>query len=148
MADFAQLLVTTDFSPRARAGVRQAADLARRLGSELVLLYVVEDDLPPILIGVSEDRRREILEEHRERAAAALADYAAEELAGLTVRRVTRVGTPSREIVRAAEEEGAGLLVMASRGYGPLGQVFLGSTAERVLHRAPCPVLIVRSPAE
>jgi len=145
MSDFATILATTDFSERALAGVRQAAELARRLDSELVLVYVVEDDLPPILIGVSEERRQEILEEHRERADAALADYAAEELAGLRVRRLTRVGSPSREIVRAAREEGADLLVMASRGYGPLGQVFLGSTAERVLHQAPCPVMVVRS---
>ncbi len=145
MSDYRKILATTDFSDRAGAGVAEAAALARRLGSRLLLLYVVEDDLPPILVGVSEERRREILAEHAERAEAALAEQAAPLAADLAVEVRTRVGVPSREIVRCAEEEGADLLVVASRGYGPLGQVFLGSTAERVLHHASCPVLVVRA---
>jgi nucleotide-binding universal stress UspA family protein len=140
-----KLLVTTDFSPEALSAVEQAADLARRLSSELVLLYVVEDHLPPILIGVSETERRNILEEHRKRALEKLASYAAEHLEGCRAATAAVIGTASREILRYAEEHGHDLIVMASHGYGPLRQVLLGSTAERVLHHAPCPVMIVPS---
>lgn len=144
MANFRRILATTDFSERSLAGVRQAAALARRLGSEILLLYVVEDDLPPILLGVSDEDRRQILERHRERAARALEDYAAGDLAGLSVRRETRIGTPARRIAQVAREEECDLIVMASRGYGPVRQVLVGSTTERVLHRAHCPVMVVR----
>jgi nucleotide-binding universal stress UspA family protein len=143
MSEMKHILVTTDLSDRALPAVTQAAFLARHLGSQLTLLYVVEDQLPPILIGVSESLRSEILEEHRRKAAAVLADYAAEHLPGATP--MTRVGIPSKEILRATEEIPADLVVIASHGYGPIRQVLLGSTAERVLHGASCPVLVVPS---
>lgn len=140
-----KILATTDFSPEALPAVEQAADLARRLSSELVLLYVVEDHLPPILIGVSEAERRDILEEHRARALQKLVGYAEEHLEGFPAETAAVIGTASREILRYAEEHGHDLIVMASHGYGPLRQVLLGSTAERVLHHARCPVMIVPS---
>jgi nucleotide-binding universal stress UspA family protein len=69
-------------------------------------------------------------------------------MSGVAVRPQVRVGPPARRIVEVAGEEQVDLIVMASRGYGPLGQVLLGSTAERVLHHAPCPVLVVRDGRE
>lgn len=144
MTSYNKILVTTDFSPHALTAVQHAASLARRLEAELVLLYVVPDDLPPVLVGVTEERRGEILEEHREKAAASLEDYAAEHLAGTRVKTLVKVGLPARRIVQTAGEERADLIVMASRGYGPLRQVLLGSTTERVLHRTDRPVLVVR----
>ena len=50
-----------------------------------------------------------------------------------------RRGSPAEEIVRCAEESGATLLVMGSRGWGEMHAVLLGSVSERVLHTAPCP---------
>lgn len=145
MSDLAKILVTTDFSDQALAGVEQAAVLARRLGSEIVLLYVVEDHLPPILGTISLEERREILEGHRRRVAEHLAAYAAEHLAGCRATTAAVVGVAPREIVRYAEQSSIDLIVVASHGYGPLRQLLLGSTAERVLHHAPCPVLVVPS---
>lgn len=144
MPEYAKILVTTDFSEQALEGVRHAAELARRLDALVVLLYVVEDELPPLMIGISEERRQEILEEHRERAAGELVGYAGEHLESLAVRPEVKIGPAARRILETAEDEGVNLIVMASRGYGPLGQVLLGSTTERVLHHAPCPVLVVR----
>jgi len=60
------------------------------------------------------------------------------------VETVVRRGSPADEIVRCAAEGGATLLVMGSRGWGAMHAVLLGSVSERVLHAAPCPVLIVR----
>ena len=56
---------------------------------------------------------------------------------------VVRHGLPAHEIVRCAEEIGAGIIVMGSHGWGELRAVLLGSISERVLHAAHCPVLIV-----
>ncbi len=145
MSDFHRILVTPDFSDQARPGVEQAAGLARKLGSELLLLFVVEDHLPPLLGGVTEDERQEILDKHRGHAAQKLTAYAAEHLADTKYETVAVVGVAPQEIVHHAEKHRADLIVMASRGYGPLRQLLLGSTAERVLHHAHCPVLLVPS---
>lgn len=145
MSDLARILVTTDFSAQSLPGLAHAAMLARKLGSELSLLFVVEDHLPPILGGISADERRQVLEKYREQAQAKLGEYANEHLGGLDVKTHAVIGVASQEIVRHADEHEVDLIVMASRGYGPLRQLLLGSTAERVLHHASCPVLMVPS---
>ncbi len=145
MTDFAKILVTTDFSGQALAGLEKAAALARRLDSEVVLLYVVEDHMPPLIIFTPEADRQEMLESHRLRAEDKLAEYAAEHLPGCNVATAAASGVPSAEIVRYADENEVDLIVMASNGYGPVRQLLLGSTTERVLHHANCPVLVIPS---
>jgi nucleotide-binding universal stress UspA family protein len=63
---------------------------------------------------------------------------------GPTVHRQVRSGSPADEIIKTAEELGAGLVVVAAGGRGLSDRVLLGSTAQRVQHYAPCPVLVVR----
>jgi len=63
---------------------------------------------------------------------------------GLRVRTETRVGSPFEEILTVAEHCAADLIVIGSRGrMGLVGRLLLGSTAERVIARSPCPVLVV-----
>lgn len=70
----------------------------------------------------------------------------AEELHSMAlVETLVRHGSPADEIVRCAAEHGVGLIVMGSRGWGEMHAVLLGSVSERVLHTAPCPVLIARA---
>ena len=63
---------------------------------------------------------------------------------GPKVHRRIRSGSPANEIIRAAQQLGAGLVVVASGGRGISDTVLVGSTAQRVQHYAPCPVLVVR----
>lgn len=63
---------------------------------------------------------------------------------GPPVRTEVRSGSPANEIIKAAEEVDAGLIVAASGGRGLSELVLVGSTAQRVQHYAPCPVLVVR----
>ena len=63
---------------------------------------------------------------------------------GPTVHQQIRSGSPANEIIKAAGDLGAGLVVVASGGRGLSDIVLLGSTAQRVQHYAPCPVLVVR----
>ena len=63
---------------------------------------------------------------------------------GPTVHRRLRSGSPATEIVRAAKVLGADMVVVASGSRGLSETVLLGSTAQRVQHSAPCPVLVVR----
>lgn len=55
-------------------------------------------------------------------------------------------GQPGTALAEACEEVGADLLVAGSRGYGPLARVFLGSVSTQLMHKAPCPVLVVPRP--
>jgi nucleotide-binding universal stress UspA family protein len=64
--------------------------------------------------------------------------------AGIAARGVVRVGTPADEIVRAANEEKAAMIVLGTHGRGGVQRLMLGSVADRVLRRAACPVLVVR----
>ena len=64
--------------------------------------------------------------------------------AGLRVSTVVRDGKPFEEICSAAQRLGAGLIALTTRGYTGLKRVWLGSTAERVVRHASCPVLVVR----
>jgi len=57
---------------------------------------------------------------------------------------MVRAGTPADQIVRAADELEADLIVIGGRGKGAMEAIVLGSVAYRVLHHAPCPVLVTR----
>lgn len=65
---------------------------------------------------------------------------------GLQAEPSLRHGNPCEEIVNAAKEFGVDLIVIGSHGYTGLGHLLVGSTAGRVLQRAPCPVLVVKDP--
>ena len=145
MHKYEKILVTTDFSDRATVGVQEAASLAKALGAEVVLAYVVQDTLPPMMLGAGLGWP-ETIETHLAKAEEELERCAAEHLSGVQTKTAARVGATADAILATAEEEGADLIVMASHGYGLMGQIVLGSTTERVLKRALCPVLVVRSP--
>ena len=63
---------------------------------------------------------------------------------GPQVHKRIRSGSPANEIIKAASQLGAGLIVVASGGRGLSDTVLMGSTAQRIQHYAPCPVLVVR----
>jgi nucleotide-binding universal stress UspA family protein len=99
------------------------------------------DELSP------KERRRADLEAggFRKAAESAVAVIAAElEGWGPKVHQRLRSGSPANEIIKAAQQLGAGLVVVASGGRGVSDRVLVGSTAQRVQHYAPCPVLVVR----
>lgn len=148
MSEYSRFLVTTDFSEEALPGVVEAGSLARRLGSRIDLLYVVEDRMPALLTATSDIDRRQLLDRHRRTAEESLGRYAAKHLEGCQVEVVVRVGSPVETILETAEERGSDLIVMATHGYGFVRHALFGSTTQRVLHHARCPVLVVRSRRE
>lgn len=147
MDDIRTILVTTDFSDTSLEAFPAATMLARRFGAKVVLAYVDEDRLPPLVIEYMAVGVEEILGQQRESAAERLAELAREQFdEGILVETVVALGTPHAEIVDLAAEREADLIVMATHGRGVISHAILGSTAERVLRRSPCPVMIVRNP--
>jgi nucleotide-binding universal stress UspA family protein len=133
-----RLLVATDLSPRSDRAVRRAADLARSLGAELVLLYVVDDDQPADL---AEAERGEALALLRGRAS-----ELAEMMRDLPARVLVEAGDTSDGIIRAAEAEAADLILVGAQRRSPLRDILAGTTAERVLRHGHRPVLVVNRP--
>ncbi len=138
-----RILVATDFSECAARALDYAAFLARAYSAQLELLHVVE-----VLPGSDLDSvaANHYFERCRKQAARPLdeqATYLAE--VGLAAKWRVRLGIPSQQINAAATDCEADLVVLGTHGRTGLVEIALGSTAERVVRGAPCPVLTVRS---
>jgi nucleotide-binding universal stress UspA family protein len=144
---FETIVVTTDFSETSRLALPAALEIAKVFGSKLVLLHVVEDRLPPFVDEFTAYPVEEVLGSRVRRAAEELERFALpHEGPGADIERVVLHGTPHLEIVAFAAARSAGLIAMATHGRGFISHALFGSTTERVLRRAPCPVLTVRTP--
>lgn len=141
------LLHPTDFSEDADAAEAQTVRLAHALGGEIVLLHVAAE-APGHAEGLLNTREIEqVYQEQRKWATATLDErVAAIRAHGLAARFILRAGPPADEIVKAARELHADLVVMGTRGRGGIERLFLGSVADRVIRGAPCPVVTVRAP--
>jgi len=139
-----RILVPTDFSESARHALLYGTSFAREYEGELLLLHVVEN----LTVGYASDLfpvpMAEVFDEISGYAKAELAKLGAEvKEKGIAVRELVVQGKPSAEIVRVAREETADMIVLGTHGKGMLDKALFGSTAERVIRRAPCPVLTV-----
>lgn len=141
MITLKKVLVPTDFSEQSDRVVRYGAELAAKFGAELHLIHAVET--VPIMYGEGGYGAPEN-ESELEAAAARHLDDVAVDSEGLTVVRKVLHGHPFVEIVRYAKENDMGLIVIGTHGRGAIAHMLLGSVAEKVVQKAPCPVLTVR----
>jgi len=146
-----EILVPIDFSEQSRSALRYALALGKKFQDKLTLLYVVEPIPYPYDFGAAFPLvvdTKDVISEANTR----LADFAntGRGNSGCKIARLVRVGQPFHEICASAEELKTDLIVIATHGYTGLKHVLLGSTAERVVRHASCPVLVVRQnlPAE
>ncbi len=142
------ILVPVDFSSPSSQALGYAAGLARSFGAKLTLLNVVEPigAMPDFAANPLVRDLREVSAQAKE-ALKRLVARAQLEPAWIETLLV-RHGTPFHEISEAAALLKSDLIVLATHGYTGLKHVLLGSTAERVVRHAPCPVLVVRGAEE
>ncbi len=138
---FDRILVAIDGSQGARRALGTAIQLAELTGATLTAL-AVQGPLPAdaAAIGEAEEVRR-----HRDRYYSAVVEAARAdaEAAGVEIDVELRPGRAAELITTFARDRGADLIVVGHRGRAP-GDSLLGSTADRVAHRAHCPVIIVK----
>jgi nucleotide-binding universal stress UspA family protein len=137
------VLHPTDFSDASEHARQMAHGLARDYGARLILMHAVE---PPVYYGELGFNFTAPVD-HLGTAHAMLTDRI-EEGSPVVVEPLLVEGVASPEILRVARERHADLIVIGSHGRTGLGRVLMGSVAEEVARRAPCPVLIVRAPHE
>jgi nucleotide-binding universal stress UspA family protein len=158
-----KILLATDGSSQAELAARTAVDLSQKTNSELHLIHVMDIakvglsmavlyseatdpegiKLPdPVLEEDLEQRAkqggREVLDEEVQRVRSA---------GGTVAQSHLMMGAVEREIVHLAENLGAGLIVMGSRGLGGLRRALMGNVSDSVVRHAHCPVMVVRAQA-
>ena len=146
MIPYRNVLLATDFSPTAREGAGHAAALASAEHASLHLLHVIEEFAYWESFNLKHFPSRDVFEELESNARIALADMARDADLGSHVLTHVRRGKPFLEIIRAARELEADVLVIGSHGQSGLSETLFGSTAEKVVRKAPCAVLVVRHP--
>ena len=142
-----RILLATDGSENAKSAAGAALELAQKLDSELHIVYVepmpqrrgglrrFSVDLPPEVVASFEKEAKAGLEKEVRRM-----EEGGAEIAGAHA----RTGDPAAETVALAEELGAGLLVVGTRGLGGIKRALMGSVSGAVVEHAHCPVLVVR----
>jgi nucleotide-binding universal stress UspA family protein len=134
------ILVGVDGSEPSLTAARMAARLAEATHSRLVLVYVV----PPLVAASELLTYPAGLFQKLEDEGRAQLSHVAEALGQANAERVVIQGLPAEMLVRIAEERHAEMIVVGSRGRGAVARMLLGSVADRVVHTAGRPVLVVR----
>lgn len=138
-----RILVPIDFSVCSRKALKYAVPFARQFGASLTLVSVVQIACANFEAGGIDLVQ---LQDNEERSARErLTALAAEEAdAGITFETVVRSGQAMVEIVETAREREIDLIIISTHGYTGLKRVMVGSTTEKIVRHAPCPVLVVR----
>jgi len=140
---FERILIAVDGEPISAHAADVGADLARSLAAQVALIYVVNSSpgygadtgvAPNELIDSAKQDGKKLVSEFRSRLSlqSSALDF-------------VQAGGPSTEIVKAAREWPADLIVIGSHGRSGFQRALLGSVAEQVMRHASCPVLVVRS---
>ena len=146
MLTLTTVLVPTDFSAASESALRYGKAMAEKFGATLHVVHVMEDLLAhawaaEVYVSSMPQLRDEIEKESRQRLGTLLTDTERQ-----TFRAETALlaGNPFLEIIRYAKAHNVDLIVMGTHGRGPIAHMLLGSVAEKVVRKSPCPVLTVR----
>lgn len=130
------IMVATDFSERSDRALRRATLLAKQTGASITLVTAVDEDKPRHLVD-EEKREAEVLL----RAMSATV----RDVDGVPCEARVALAEPSQAIIQAANEAGPDLLVIGPHRRQLFRDIFVGTTAERTIRNAPCPVLMVNA---
>lgn len=142
MDEFHRIIVGLDGSDESRRALRCAVSLARTHGATLHAVGV-EERLPHYAATIGEVQEAKQLQDTVFSRVMEEVRRIAEEY-GVEVTTEIRAGNAAQELLRAAREQEADLIVLGAKGHNVIRDFLLGSTTDRVTHHAPCSVLVVR----
>jgi nucleotide-binding universal stress UspA family protein len=149
MLPFGNIFCPVDFSPPSRHALDAAVELAGSFNSELALVHVTPV-VPPLAPSVARPRTFDVQQYQQElknSAAEALQDLIDHRLPpGIRCRHILLQGDAATEIVAAAQDQRADLIVIATHGHTGWRRLVFGSVTEKVVRSAGCPVLTVSPP--
>ena len=140
------ILVPIDFSEHSKNSLKYAIPYAVQFNARLDLLYVVEPTVYPADFSFGQVGFPNIEEELRKRGSEELDTLLKTEIKGrASAIAVVRTGKPFYEINEYARENDIDLIIIATHGHTGVEHMLFGSTVEKVVRKAPCPVLVVRN---
>ena len=148
MLKLSKILVPTDFSLPSQHALRYAISLAKLTNAEILLLHVVDTPayLPMLAAEGGTIAMPDLQDRARHWADQQLFKMSQHEVPGsVRVRTLRREGAPWSETNEVAKQESVDMIVMATQGHTGLKHFLLGSTAEKIVRHAPCPVLTIRA---
>jgi nucleotide-binding universal stress UspA family protein len=151
MIKIEKILVPTDFSKFSTHALNYAVVFARNFNARIILLHITSEKemdairqvSPYLEPGKLEDLLRERESDDRKQLDAFIPP---EMKKGIEVEMVHKVGIPFVEIIKTAKEKAVDVIVIATHGRSGLSHILFGSVAEKVVRKAPCPVLSIRHP--
>ena len=138
------ILVPVDFSPLSKKALQYALRFATEFDATVKLIHVIEPTVPPVFDGSTIEPPVNSNGANTSGANKLKKWASSVRIRAGRVESTVRAGLPALEIVEAARELDVDLIVMATHGYTGWKHFAIGSTAERVVRAAPCPVLVVR----
>jgi universal stress protein A len=144
-----KVLVPIDFSDYSKSSLKYAVNFGKNFKASLVLVYVVEPVIYPPDFSMGQIAIPTAGIEMDKRAKEELDKLAEKEIpSDLSVKKLIKTGKPFIEIIETASEEDVDLIIIATHGHTGVEHILFGSTAEKVVRKAPCPVLTLREPAK
>ena len=148
MKPFTKILTAVDFSENSECAFYYALTLARQFNAELTIMHVINEPVDLRGFYVPHISFEQLEKEIEESAVKMMEEFCSSKMGTYTDYKTSIVtGIPADEITSAAGKIGASLIVLGTHGRTGLDRILFGSTAERVVRSADCPVLTVRLPA-
>ena len=145
MKPFTRILTAIDFSENSDYAFDYALSLARQFQAELTILHVINEPVDLRGFYVPHISFEQLEQEIEEGARQMMDRFCQSHLGGYADWKTTiTTGIPYEEIIRVAQETDASLIVLGTHGRTGLDHIIFGSTAERVVRGAACPVLTIR----
>jgi nucleotide-binding universal stress UspA family protein len=144
-----KVLVPIDFSDYSKNALKYAANFSEHFNAEMILIYVVEPIIYPSDFSMGQIAIPTINVEMDKRAGEELEKLANKEISkDLKVKTLVKTGKPFIEIIETAAEENVDIVIISTHGHSGVEHILFGSTAEKVVRKAPCPVLTLREPVK
>jgi nucleotide-binding universal stress UspA family protein len=147
--DIKKVLVPIDFSDYSKSALKYAINFAKQFNAEIILIYVVEPIIYPPDFSMGQIAIPSVNTEWDDRAKEELNKLAKNEIpSDLKSKTIIKTGKPFVEIIETASEEDVDVIIIATHGRSGVEHILFGSTAEKVVRKAPCPVLTLREPVK
>ncbi|NOX65544.1 MAG: universal stress protein [Chlorobi bacterium] len=147
METIKKILVPIDFSDYSKKALQYTVKFANSFNAELFLIYVIEPIIYPADLSMGQIVIPPSEVNMDEKAKSELEELAKTEIGdSLQYNIMVKTGKPFQEIIETAAEVDADLIIIATHGHTGVEHLLFGSTAEKVVRKAPCPVLTLREP--
>lgn len=142
-----KILVPIDFSDYSKNALRYAVQFAKQFNSSMYLIYVIEPIIYPADFSMGQVAIPSMDVDIQSRAEEELKNLAKSLIdPSIKVETIIKTGKPFVEINETAKEKDIDLIIIATHGHTGVEHLLFGSTAEKVVRKAPCPVLTLREP--